>query len=342
MKVGVIGCGGMGTTHYLSMKALSDEMDLEVVALADCRPEFLERAMEKFPNAKGYSSGNELIENEALDIVHICLPSNLHVSHAVAAMEKGMNVFIEKPVCLTEAEGEQLLETEKKTGVKAMVGQVVRSTPEYRYLKKLYDDKTYGTLKSIVMQRVSGRVKWGFDNWFHDENRSGSVVLDLHVHDLDFLRYMLGEPNSFDVKASAYKNGMINQIITSYEFQDTFAVVEGIWDESPALKFRPGFRACFEDATLVFDGLENPSLTIYKTNGEIENPEVESDYAGEGNLAGINISDLGPYYTEIKYFAECVRDGKPSEIAPLSEGVKSVEWAIREWKAAKKYVAQRQ
>ena len=62
MKVGVIGCGGMGTTHYLSLKALSSRMDVEVVALADCRKEFLDKAASYIPEARTYQYGMELIE----------------------------------------------------------------------------------------------------------------------------------------------------------------------------------------------------------------------------------------------------------------------------------------
>lgn len=74
----------------------------------------------------------------------------------------------------------------------------------------------------MVMQRISGDVRWGFENWFQDERKSGSVVLDLHVHDLDFIRYMLGEPKSMDVKATEFPSGMVNQIVASYEYDDTF------------------------------------------------------------------------------------------------------------------------
>ena len=338
MKVGVIGCGGMGTTHYLSLKALSAQMDLQVVALADCRKEFLDKAAGYFPEARTYTYGMDLIAGEQLDIVHICLPSYLHADHAVAAMEKGMNVLVEKPVCLTKEDCEKLLEAEKGTGVKVMVGQVVRSFDEYRYLKDAYDTGRFGKLKSIVMQRLSADVKWGFEDWFHDEKRSGSVVLDLHVHDLDFLRYMLGEPDSFEVKATAFKSGMINQVLTTYEFGDVFASVEGIWDECPGLQFEASFRACFEEATIWFNGKQDPSLTVYKKDGTVEHPELDPEYNVSDNTAGINVSNLGPYYTEIKYFAECVRDGKPVEVAPLSEGVKSVEVALKEWEAAKAYV----
>ena len=119
MKVGVIGCGGMGTTHYLSLKVLSSQMDVEVVALADCREEFLQKAAAEFPEARTYTYGMELIERENLDAVHICLPSYLHTEHAVAAMKKGMNVLVEKPVCLTREEGELLLVEEYRVPLHA-------------------------------------------------------------------------------------------------------------------------------------------------------------------------------------------------------------------------------
>ena len=100
MKIGLIGCGGMGTTHNLSLKALSGKMDVEVTALADCRQEFLERAAKHWPGAKTYTTGMELLREEELDAVHICLPSYLHAEHAIAAMEKGMDVFLKSRCAL--------------------------------------------------------------------------------------------------------------------------------------------------------------------------------------------------------------------------------------------------
>ena len=338
MKIGIIGCGGMGTTHYLSLRALAEQEGVEVTCIAECRKEFLDKAASYFPNARTYEYGMDLIKNEELDIVHICLPSYMHAEHAIAALEKGMNVFVEKPVCLTEEDCQALLDAEKRSGKKVMVGQVVRSFKEYKFLKEAYDSGRYGKLKSMVMQRISGDVRWGFENWFQDEKKSGSVVLDLHVHDLDFIRYMLGEPKSMDVKATEFPSGMVNQIVASYEYDDTFVTAEGIWDISPSLKFHATYRACFEKATLVFDSGATPALEIYKPDGEVEIPELPSEYEEESDVAGINISNLGPYFTEIKYFFECVRDDKPVELAPLSEGVKSAELAIKEWKMAKEYI----
>ena len=182
MKVGVIGVGGMGSTHNSALKALSEIMDIEVTAIADARPEFLDRGLKLWPNAKGYALGMDLIENEELDCVHICLPSYLHADHAVAAMERGMNVLVEKPACLTVEECQRLEETQKRTGVKVMVGQVVRFFPEYQYLKEVYESGRYGKLKSVMMRRLSGKVTWGFEDWFLKEEKSGSVITVSYTH----------------------------------------------------------------------------------------------------------------------------------------------------------------
>lgn len=339
MKIGLIGCGGMGTTHNLSLKALSQRKDIEVVALAECRPEFLERAAELWPDARCYRWGMDLIAQENVELADICLPSYLHTAHAVAALRRGMHVFVEKPVCLTEADCQTLLDAARESGRKVMVGQVLRSAGEYRYLKEAYDNAAYGTLKSITMQRVGGDVPWGYKDWFHDEQKSGGVVLDLHVHDLDFLRWMLGEPDRFSCKATTFESGMVNQIVTSYQFGPVFATAEGTWNVSPAMPFEASYRACFTGATVVWHSRAEHPLAVYKKDGGVEYPQLQSDYEAEDHSAGINISNLGPYYKELQYFIECVEEDRPVERAPLEEGVRSVRLALRELAAAKKYLA---
>jgi predicted dehydrogenase len=305
-------------------------LDLEVTALADIRPEFLEKAAQIWPHASKFTNGMELINQADVEVVHICLPSYLHAEHAITAMKKGLNVFIEKPVCLTEDDCLRLTEAEKSFGVKVMVGQVVRCFDEYAYLRDAYKNQTFGKLKSIMMHRVSGDTTWGQGDWFHDITKSGSVVMDLHIHDVDFLRYLLGEPDSFTVNSTSFDSGMPNQVITTYHFGDVFAVVEGTWDISTKLPFEAYFRACFENATVVFSSLHEPHLAVYGKDKSIEFPELNPLYKADITDSGINISNLGPYYTEINYFYDCLLNNKPIEIAPLSEGIASVRLALQE------------
>ena len=140
IRVGLIGCGFMGGMHAACYAALA-ELGVKVTAIADDRPEFLAQMKEQ-TDAQTYESGMALIEQADVDVVDICLPTYLHTAHACAAMEKGRDVFCEKPVCLTEEDMQALLETKKRTGRKVMVGQVIRLWDEYAWLKKTVDAGT--------------------------------------------------------------------------------------------------------------------------------------------------------------------------------------------------------
>ena len=329
-KIGIIGCGGMGTTHLLSTKALSSDYAIEVTAVADLQSHCLERAKGIWPGAKTYTEGMELLEQEALDIVLICLPSYLHTQFAVAAMEKGVHVFLEKPVCLQEEDCKKLLEVQSKTDAKVLIGQVVRVFAEYRYLKELVDKGTYGKLRSISMWRLSGMVDWGYRNWFRTLELSGSVVMDLHIHDVDFLRYLLGEPDQVQVNARKNAEGMPEQVVTQYRFGETLASVEAVWDNPKGFPFEAGFRALFEQATVVFNNKAEDTLVEYLENAVRRVPELKRDYQETNDAAGINISEIGPYYTEMKYFLDCHFEDKEIELLPLREGIASVRLCLKE------------
>ena len=103
LKIGLIGCGGMGSVHANSWIALGDKVQL--AAIADPQPEKAKEFCEK-TGAKLYPDGEALLANEQLDIIDVCVPTFLHTRYAVAAMEKGMNVFCEKPLCLNREEAE--------------------------------------------------------------------------------------------------------------------------------------------------------------------------------------------------------------------------------------------
>lgn len=324
LKVGLIGCGGMGKTHNEALKALSQNHEVAVVALADCRKDFLDKAKELWPDATTYSLGYDLIDTEELDAVHICLPSYLHTEHALKAMEKGMAVFIEKPVCITEKDCKKLLEAQNRTGAKVMVGQVLRFFEEYIYLKQVTNSQKYGKLQTIEMGRKGGDVIWGFEDWFHDEKKSGSVMLDLHVHDVDFLRYLLGSPSSLVVKADRLVSGLINHVRTDYRFSDIPASAEALWDVSPDFPFEAYFKASFEQGTLEFSSKGKPTLFFRSKNRDVFYPLSKKENTG------LNLERHGPYYQEDKYFIDCLIENRPIEQATLEDGVEAVRLVFNE------------
>ncbi len=322
LKVGLIGCGFMGGMHSACYNVIEG---VQVVAVADIRPEKAEAAANTH-GAKIYATGKELIENADVDVIDICLPTYLHTEHAVLAMKKGRNVFIEKPVSLTKEEGELLLKTQKETGAKIQVGQVIRLWDEYVWLKEFAEKNEYGKIRTAVFKRLSAPADWAWEGWLDDPERSGSMALDLHVHDVDFMRYLMGEPDSFTSYAERDTNGTIQQIYTTFKYGKAVVSIEACLDYPKDFPFDAGYRVKFEKATVVYD---KGVITVYEKDGGSFNPEIKPAFVGDNNIGG-NLSSLGGYYNELKYFVEKLNAGEELEIAPLSEAVKSVNLVLDE------------
>ncbi|MBQ8759785.1 MAG: Gfo/Idh/MocA family oxidoreductase [Clostridia bacterium] len=321
IKVGLIGCGFMGGMHAACYKQIKNA---KLVAVADVREEkALAVAGE---DTKVYATGMELIENADVDVVDICLPTYLHTSHAVAAMKKGKKVFLEKPACLTKEEGKLLLDVQKETGAIVQVGQVLRFMDEYLFLKKLNDTKEYGNLISATLARKSPLPGWAWEGWLHDTAKSGSVAHDMHIHDVDFVRFLLGEPDSFTTNVARDKDGVLSHIFTSFVYGSTCVNTEATWDLPADFPFSPSFLLKFEKATIVNDA---QGLRKYLSDGGCEEIKLEPAFKGENDIGG-NISDLGGYYVELKYFIDKLDAGETPDVAPLSEGVKSADLVLDE------------
>lgn len=329
IRVGLIGCGFMGGMHVACYAALA-ELGVKVTAIADDRPEFLAQMKEQ-TDAQTYESGMALIEQADVDVVDICLPTYLHTAHACAAMEKGRDVFCEKPVCLTEEDMQALLETKKRTGRKVMVGQVIRLWDEYAWLKKTVDAGTYGRVLSGVFQRVSSRPGWASRNWLHTSAQSGGVAVDMHVHDVDFVRYLLGEPDRIQAGGYRDSDGLIEQIFAIYNYgRDVAVSVEAAWDYPASFPFSATFRVKLEKATITNDA---NGLTVYPNDGDAFHPELAAQYTGDNRIGG-NISSLGGYYNELKYFVEGLQGKNDLSVAPLEEAIASVRLVKKEIEAA--------
>jgi predicted dehydrogenase len=324
VKVGLIGCGFMGGMHSVCYKAL-DRLDVAITAVADLREEKRKAVAANF-QAAVYNTGMELIEKADVDIIDICLPTYLHTDHALAAMEKGRAVFIEKPVCLTLDEGDRLLAAQKKYDSIVMIGQCIRLWDEYAWLKNTLEHNIYGKLISAVFQRVSPRPGWAWENWLHKPECSGTVVLDLHIHDVDYIRYIMGDPNRVSAIASRDSKGVLQHIFALYEYPGAVIHVEAGWDYPEAFPFSMNFCVKCEQATITFDA---SGLTVYPNAGGILKPEMETQFKQNTDIGG-NVSSLGGYYNELKYFIECIKNDTPPIVAPLDEAVKSVGLCLKE------------
>ena len=327
IKVGLIGCGFMGGMSGMLREFLSAP-GVKVTAVADVRPEFAEKLAN---GAEIYATGMELIEKADVDVVDVCLPTHLHAAHAVAAMKAGKNVFVEKPIAFKDEDMELILKTEKETGAKVQVGQVIRQWTEYVWLKKAVDAGTFGKIQHAMFRRMSSRPEWAWEGWLHQVDKSGGVAVDMHVHDVDFVRYIMGEPDV--VKAHAHRDaeGVIQQINAVYGYgSDVSVAVESGWDYPADFPFTADFRVKFEKATVIGGG---GVVNVYPVGGAAYQAELEEEFQGDNDIGG-NISSLGGYYNELKYFVEGLQGKNDLSVATVSEAIKSVQLVKREIEAA--------
>lgn len=287
LKVGLIGVGGISAGH---IPAWENIPEAELVAICDTRPEQLE----KYPALRHYTSAEEMLAQEPLDIVDICLPTFLHAKYAIMAMEKGIHVICEKPAALCAEEISAMYAAAEKNNVRLMIAQVVRFWPEYAYLNSVCRDGRFGRLLSGSMWRIGSRPTSSHNNWMLVPEKSGMVPFDLHIHDLDYLIHAFGAPKAHTVqRAKTEAQDLIHAV---YQYEDFFVSTEAAWYNA-AYPFTAGFRFQFENALVAYEGYQ---LKVYTPDGPIT-PDAPL------------VPELGanPYQNEIRYFVDCILANAP-------------------------------
>jgi len=297
MKTAIIGLGGMGSTHYNMFR---DMDDIEIIALVDVEED---RITEKAAQcgARGYTDINDMLGNEKPDFVMICTPSYLHYEHAVAAMEKGIHVFTEKPAALDENEITEMFKCASKNNVCFMTGHVLRFWIEYNWLKETVESGKYGRLYHLNMWRMGQQPTYTWQNWMLDEEKSGLVPFDLQIHDIDFAVYLLGAPEKSDYYQINSEPGQFVEIKLEYN-NGTRVNAKASW-LIPKIPFEMGFEAIFEHGYAEF---RNDKLTFFSNDGEEFNPVNEAAQDG----SEISVTNTLAYVKEQRYFINCIREGK--------------------------------
>ena len=321
IKVGLIGCGFMGTMHSNCYKNIDG---VEVVAYADIRHECAQK-LAQGTDAKIYSDGYDLINGADVDVIDICLPTYLHCEYAVAAMDKVKYVFVEKPVALTEEQGEQMINKAVETGAVVQVGQVIRFWDEYVKLAEIIKGGELGKIINANFRRISPRPDWGWNDWLLKNELSGGAAQDLHIHDMDYVLSLFSKPNGIkSVKNTAGEQASyINSLLT---YDDFVVSVEGTWDLPGTHPFEATFRVVFEKGVVENAG---GKFMLYTDKSAQEIVIEKKEDLGTG-FEGGNISDLGGYYNELVYFTNCAKQNAPIEKATLSDGVSSLRFVLEE------------
>jgi len=285
LKIGIAGFGFMGRMHYRCWRALAGAT---VTAVCDAdRRAFEDSARDRgnIAGAEGdvdlsgvtvYGSFEEMIRQEPLDAVSITLPTCLHAGAALAALEAGLHVLCEKPIALSLADGERMIEAARRTGKTLQIGHCIRFWPEYAKAKEIVDAGAYGRVVAATFQRLSATAARKAGTWFLDEPRSGGMLLYLHIHDTDFIQYLFGTPRAVFSSGATRPGGGLAHIVTCYRYDDgKLVTAEGGWAMMPPFGFAMRFHIVLERATLDFDYQRSPRLRLCPAEGDAIVPACE-------------------------------------------------------------------
>lgn len=190
LKVGLVGCGGMGS----SVARRCNELDnADVVAVCDTNEENAKKAAEEF-DAKAFTSYAKMLASD-IDAVIIGTPNDLHASMAIAAAEKKKHIFTEKPMALTLADCKAMVAAAKKARVKLAVGQVLRLIPVYWKAARIIESGELGKPFAISVARI-GKPDGLRADWRITRKHAGGILFEVNVHELDFMRHIMGEAAS--------------------------------------------------------------------------------------------------------------------------------------------------
>ncbi len=330
VKVGVIGAGFMGTMHS---QCYSLVPGAKLIGIADIREEKTKELAKKF-NCLAYEEAEKLLKNPELDAVDICLPTFMHKEWVIKAADAGKDILCEKPIALNLSDADEMIEATQKAKVRFMVAQVIRFWPEYIKLKEIFDKKELGNLLSLSFSRLSSTPTWGWKDWLTDPEKSGSALIDLHIHDTDYILYLLGKPNSIFSSGTKVKGGYTH-IFSTFKYPEGITIfTEGGWDFINNFPFTMAFTALFEEGVVEFNTRYEKPFAIYK-EGKVDYPVLGEDIPRVTDTSG-NISELGGYYNEIKYFVECVQEKKKPDIVTPEEARNSLALVLKEMESADK------
>ena len=227
-----------------------------------------------------YDNYREMFASPDIDLVDICLPNDQHEEVAIAALNAGKHVLIEKPIAVDPKSADRMVAVARKTGRKLMVAQVLPFFPEFKFAAETIASGKYGKLLAANFRRVISPPKWSGD--MSDFRKLGGWGIDLHIHDNHFIGLICGIPQQV-YSRGLIQDGFVNHVHTQYIYDGTSLAVTahsgGI--AADGLAFSSGFEIYLEKATLLYSAgtlggewVTDRPLTVI-TGGKVTQPKLK-------------------------------------------------------------------
>jgi UDP-N-acetylglucosamine 3-dehydrogenase len=296
LRVGLAGLGSMGRNH---LRILAARNDIRLVAVADPVAATLVGATAQ-TGAQGFAEPLAMIAEAELDAVVIAAPTTAHVPLALAAIERGIAVLVEKPLAATIDEAMRIVEAARAAGVPVQVGHVERFNPAVLELGRLIDDGWLSTIYSIASRRAGP---------FPARIRDVGVTVDLATHDADILSWIAGERPSRVYGETAQRIHATNEdlLFGLLQFPSGATGMLDVNWLTPAK--RRQLVVVGEEGMFELDYLTQ-RLTFTRAT-DTTNPRLIGGYAPtfEGEIVELPVASAEPLASELDAFIGIVRNG---------------------------------
>lgn len=322
LKVGIIGTGWIAQAH---MVAYADCPDVEVVAAADLIPGKAEAFFEEHcipsDGVRFYLSHKEMLDNEELDAVSVCTYNATHAECAIYALNKGVNVMLEKPMCVTLDEAVEICKAEKKSGKVLTIGFQPRFDENTKMLKKIVDSGELGQIYYI--QTGGGRrrgIPTPYGTSFITKETAGIGALgDIGCYSLDMVLDAIGHPKPLTV--TGYKSDFFGKNPEHMKTPE-YAAVFGVDDFAAGfVRLEGGIVLDFKIAwAMHMDSLGDTMILGTKAGMKVKKDGqiiIYHDVAGERVETLVpKQSNKGkdPFNLKVRYFLDAIKNGTPSPV----------------------------
>lgn len=315
MRVGIVGLGTMGTVHAASYHEIPG---CQLAAVADIQQDRREMLAQRY-GVRAYPTLADMLAEEDLDVVDICLPTHLHREHVEMAAAAGKHVFCEKPLARSREDGLAMIEACRKAGVTFGVGHVVRFFPEFRRAWEIIQAGELGRVGTVYTFRGGGGFPTAWQDWYANYQWSGGLTLDLIIHDFDFLRWTLGDVERVYAKSTRGRDyNRLEHVLVSLRFKSgVIGNVEGSWLNLGG--FGTKFEFACERGLLTHDSKAASGFRSYL--------QKHSGIGAPGVAVPENPLDKNPYTLQLEHFLESLRQGKEPMITG-EEALAALEIAL--------------
>jgi len=313
MRIGIVGAGGMGNVHARHHRNISGVEP----AVFDVDAERRKALAERWSIAEKASLEETLKWADAIDL---CVPTPFHLELGLKVVAEGKALLVEKPIAGSVEDASKLVSAAQKANVPLMPGHVVRFFPEFKKAHEVVESGAIGDPAAARSRRGGGMPK-GAGLWFSDHSKSGGVLLDLAIHDFDWLRWTLGEVKSVFAKSlGAIRGEGPDYALTTLQFDSgAIAHVEATWMDPSG--FRVTFEVCGSGGMIEYDSRYTPSL------------RTSIDGTPTANEAPLNPVD-DPYYNQLHALVTAVKEGKEPPVTGF-DGLMAVSIATAAIESAK-------